>query len=46
MFPHGSANEMYSCLNVLLEGVNGLGLTQFTQPNLMRKILIILLIEE
>ena len=28
MLPNESANEMYSCLNVLVEEVNGLGLTK------------------
>ena len=32
MLPRESANEMYSCLNVLVEEVNGLGLTQICNP--------------
>ena len=36
------ANEMYSRLNVLVEEVNGLGLTQISPSNVVRKILGIL----
>ena len=42
MLPHESANDMYSRLNVLVEEVNGLGLTQLTQPDVVRKILSVL----
>ena len=46
MLPKESANEMYSCLNVLIEEVNGLGLTQ-TQPfHVVRKILSVLPIDK
>ena len=36
MLPSESANEMYLCLNVLVEEVNGLGLIQI-QPSDVRK---------
>ena len=36
------ANEMYSCLNILVEEVNGLGLTQMQPSDVMRKILSVL----
>ena len=39
MLPRESANEMYSCLNVLVEEVNGLGLTQMQPFDVVRKIL-------
>jgi hypothetical protein len=39
MLPNESANEMYSRLNVLIEEVNGLGLTQMQPSNVVRKIL-------
>ena len=46
MLPNGCADEMYSCLNVLIEEVNGLGLTQ-TQPfHVVRKILSVLPIDK
>ena len=39
MLPKEWANEMYSCLNVLVEEVNGLGLTQMQPSDVVRKIL-------
>ena len=42
MFPRESANEMHSPLNVLLEEVNGLGLTQMQPSDVVRKILSVL----
>ena len=39
MLPKECANEMYSCLNVLVEEVNGLGLTQIQPPDVVRKFL-------
>ena len=39
MLPKESANEMYSCLNVLVEEVNGLRLTQIQPSDVVRKIL-------
>ena len=38
MLPKESANEMYSRLNVLVEEVNGLGLTQMQPSDIVRKI--------
>ena len=46
MLPKESANEMYSCLNVLVEEVNGLGLTQMQPSNVVRKILSVLPIDK
>jgi hypothetical protein len=40
------ANDMYSQLNILVEEVNGLALTQISQPDVMRKILSVLSIEK
>ena len=37
MLPKESANEMYSCLNVLVEEVNGLGLTQMQPSDVVKK---------
>ena len=37
MLPKESANEMYSRLNVLVEEVNGLGLTQMQPSNVVRR---------
>ena len=42
MLPKDSANEMYSRLNILVEEVNGLGLTQMQPSNVVRKILSVL----
>ena len=39
MLPKESVNKMYSCLNVLVEEVNGLGLTQMQPSDVVRKIL-------
>ena len=39
MLPKECANEMYSRLNVLVEEVNGLGLTQMSPSDVVRKIL-------
>ena len=46
MLPRKSANEMYSRLNVLVEEVNGLGLTQMQPSNVVRKILSVLPIDK
>ena len=46
MLPRESANEMYSCLNVLVEEVNGLGLTQMQPSDVVRKILSVLPIDK
>ena len=46
MLPSESANEMYSCLNVLVEEVNGLGLTQIQPSNVVRRILSVLPIDK
>ena len=46
MLPKESANEMYSRLNVLVEKVNGLGLTQMQPSNVVRKILSALSIDK
>ena len=37
MLPKQNANEMYSRLNVLVEEVNGLGLTQMQPFDVVRK---------
>ena len=42
MLPKECANEMYSYLNVLVEEVNGLGLTQMSPSDVVRKILSVL----
>ena len=39
ILPSKSANEMYSRLNVLVEELNGLGLTQMQPSDVVRKIL-------
>jgi hypothetical protein len=41
-----NANDMYSRLNILVEEVNGLGLTQISQPDVVRKILSVLPIDK
>ena len=46
MLPKENANEMYSCLNVLVEEVNGLGLTQMSPSDVVRKILSVLPIDK
>jgi hypothetical protein len=42
MLPNESANEIYSRLNVLVEELNGLGLTQWKPSEVARKILNVL----
>jgi hypothetical protein len=39
MLANENANDIYSRLNILVEEVNGLGLTQIFQPDVLRKIL-------
>jgi hypothetical protein len=46
MLANENANDMYSCLNILVEEVNGLELTQITQPDVVRKILNVLPIDK
>ena len=46
MLPKESANEMCSRLNVLVEEVNGLGLTQMQPSDVVRKILRVLSIDK
>jgi hypothetical protein len=46
MLVNENANDMYSCLNILVEEVNGLGLTQISQPDVVRKILGVLPIDK
>ena len=46
MLSKESANEMYSRLNILVEEVNGLGLTQMQPSNVVRKILSVLPIDK
>ena len=46
MLPKKCANEMYSRLNVLVEKVNGLGLTQMSPSDAVRKILSVLSIDK
>ena len=46
MLPRESSNEMYSRLNVLVEKVNGLGLTQIQPSDVVRKILSVLPIDK
>jgi hypothetical protein len=46
MLPSESANKMYSRLNVLVEDVNGLGLTQRQPSDVVRKILSVFPIEK
>jgi hypothetical protein len=46
MLANENANDMYSRLNILVEEVNGLGLTQISQLDVVRKILIVLPIEK
>jgi hypothetical protein len=45
MLANENANDMYSRLNILVEKVNGLGLTPISQPDIVRKILSVLPIE-
>jgi hypothetical protein len=46
MLPNESANEIYSRLNVLVEEVNGLGLTQMQPSDVVRKILSVLPVDK
>ena len=46
MLPKENANEMYSRLNVIVEELNGLGLTQMSAADVARKILCVLPIEK
>jgi hypothetical protein len=46
MLPNKSANKMYSRLNILIEEVNGLGLTQMQPSDVVRKILSVLPIDK
>jgi hypothetical protein len=46
MLANENANDMYSRLNILVEEVNGLGLTQISQPDVVRKILNVLAIDK
>ena len=46
MLPKECTNEMYSRLNVLVEEVSGLGLTQIQPSDVVRKILSVLPIEK
>jgi hypothetical protein len=44
MLANENASDMYSRLNIIVEEPNGLGLTQISQPDVVRKILSVLLI--
>jgi hypothetical protein len=46
MLANENANDMYSRLNILVEEVNVLGLIQISQPDVVRKILNVLLIDK
>ena len=46
MLPKECANEMYTRLNVLVEKVNGFGLTQMQPSDVIRKILSVLSIDK
>jgi hypothetical protein len=46
MLVNENTNNMYSQLNILIEEVNDLGLTQISQPDVVRKILSMLPIEK
>ena len=46
MHPKESANEIYLYLNVLVEEVNGLGLTKLKPSDVVRKVLSVLLIDK
>lgn len=46
MLDKESANDMYSRLNILVEELNGLGLTQMSPSDVVRKILCVLPIEK
>jgi hypothetical protein len=45
MLANENANDMYWRLNIVVEEVNGLWLTQISQPDVVRKILSVLAIE-
>jgi hypothetical protein len=46
IFANENTNYLYSRLNTLIEEVNGLGLTQISQPDVVRKILSVFPIEK
>jgi hypothetical protein len=46
MLANENAIDMYSRLNILVEEVNGLRLTQISQPDVVRKILSVLLVDK
>jgi hypothetical protein len=46
MLANENTNVMYSCLNILVEEVNVLGLTQISQPDVAMKILSVLLVDK
>jgi hypothetical protein len=46
MLPKESANDMYTRLNVLVEGFNALGLTQMSPSDVARRILSVLPVEK
>jgi hypothetical protein len=46
MLPEESANDMYTRLNVLVEDLNALGLTQMSSSDVARRILSVLSIEK
>jgi hypothetical protein len=46
MLANENVNAMYSRLNILVEELNGLGLTQISQPDVVRKILNVLPIDK
>jgi hypothetical protein len=46
MLANENANDMYSRRNILVEEVNGLGLTKISQPDVVRKILSVLPMEK
>ena len=43
--PHGNANDMYSCLNIFVNEINVLGLTQIEDAQVVRRILLDLLLK-
>jgi len=46
MLSNENANEMYSCLNVIVEKLNGLGLNKMSPADVVRKILCVLPIDK
>jgi hypothetical protein len=46
MLPKESANDMYTCLNVLVEDLIALGLTQMSPSDVVRRILSVLPVEK